>query len=76
MIKQRTTQSQVEEVLELGPTPTVGNPEEEKNITGSGILPKKKGVQLHIGLPSPEVEHQEDKPISWFWKPGGLTRRL
>ena len=55
-------------MLKLGPTPAVGNPEEEENITGSGILPKKKGVQPHIGHPSPEVEHQEDKPHFLVWK--------
>lgn len=58
-------------MLKLGPTPAVGNPEEEENITGSGILPEKKGVQPNIGHPSPEVEHQEDEPHFLVWK----TRR-
>lgn len=60
-------------MLKLGPTPTVGNPEEEENITGSGILPKKKGVQPHIGHPNPEIEHQEDKaPFPGLENQGGL----
>lgn len=62
-------------MLELEPTPAVGNPEEEENITGSGILPKKKGVQLHIGHPSPEVEHQEDKPHFLVLKTRGAYQK-
>ena len=40
-------------------TALASDPKAQGAITNSGVLPKERGVQLHIGHPSCRDQHQE-----------------
>lgn len=45
----------------MGPTPSVGNPEEKKS-QAQGYSLRRERFQPHIGHPNPGIKRQEDKP--------------
>ena len=47
---------------------------EEGTSQAQGSFLGSEGFQAHIGHPSPGIQHQEDKPLSWFETQWGLPK--